>query len=193
MRPDQRINVQASIGCWEDSATSGNLVFWTPATSERRAGAHLLRQIIPLIMKYMANRLCKLVPLWLLTCPPVWAERLPVPPIPPTGASPTRAVQAPHRASHSSTNAVSSRRRPVPPVPHAGTRLATPAPLPDRDARPPPDPDSSPHTKVNVTDFRQPNIDADAGYPYGSRFRTPEDAKPIQTPGFTLTIPLRLP
>ena len=27
--------------------------------------------------------------------------------------------------------------------------------MPDRDARPPPDPNSSPHTKVSVTDFRR--------------------------------------
>jgi hypothetical protein len=43
------------------------------------------------------------------------------------------------------------------------------------------------------TDFRSPNVDANAGYPYGSQYRTPEDQQPIQTPGFTVTIPLRLP
>jgi hypothetical protein len=82
-----------------------------------------------------------------------------------------------------------------PPIPQTSTRLArlAPAPTPDRDARPPPEPNSSPHTKVTPTDFRPPKIDADAGFPYGSRFRSPEDVRPIQTPGFTLTIPLRLP
>jgi hypothetical protein len=79
--------------------------------------------------------------------------------------------------------------------PANSTRLArlAPAPTPDRDARPPPEPYSSPHTKVTPTDFRPPNVDADAGFPYGSRFHSPEDARQIQTPGFTLTIPLRLP
>jgi hypothetical protein len=65
--------------------------------------------------------------------------------------------------------------------------------VPDRDAHPPPDPNSSPHTKVIPTDFRAPKTDADAGFLYGSRFRTPQDIRPIQTPGFTVTIPLWLP
>src|SRR6476646_3058689 len=143
----------------------------------------------------MANRLHKLVLPWMLICPPVWAERLPVPPVPPTSSSPVRVVQVPHRGSHSSTKPVWSRRTPIPPIPQPSSRLArlAPAPTPDRDARPPPEPNSSPHTKVTPTDFRAPKVDADAGFPYGSRFRSPEDVRPIQTSGFTLTIPLRLP
>jgi hypothetical protein len=46
---------------------------------------------------------------------------------------------------------------------------------------------------VSVTDFRPPKIDTSAGLPYGSRFQFPEDQRLIRTPGFTLTIPLRLP
>jgi len=65
--------------------------------------------------------------------------------------------------------------------------------MPNRDAQLPPDPNSPPHSKVNVTDFRTPKVDTDAGFPYGSRFRSPHDAQPIQTPGLTLTFPLRLP
>jgi hypothetical protein len=71
--------------------------------------------------------------------------------------------------------------------------LARPAPLPNRDVQPPPDPNSSPHAKVSPTDFHLPKVDADAGYPYGSQYRSPEDMKPIDTPGFTVTFPLRLP
>jgi hypothetical protein len=145
------------------------------------------------IMADMANHLHKLVLPLLLISPPVWAERLPVPPVPPTRSSPVRLVQVPHRGSPSPAKAVLSRRTPVPPIPHASTQLATPAPMPNRDARPPPDPNSSPHTKVSVTDFRPPKVDTDAGFPYGSRFRSPKDIQPIQTPGFTVAIPLRLP
>jgi hypothetical protein len=155
--------------------------------------AQLCERSIGLIMADMANHLHKLVLPLLLIGPPVWAERLPVPPVPPTSSSPVRPVQVPHRGSQSSTKAVLSRRTPVPPNPHASTQLATPAPMPNRDARPPPDPNSSPHTKVSVTDFRPPKVDTDAGFPYGSRFRSPKDIQPIQTPGFTVAIPLRLP
>ena len=148
---------------------------------------------VPPIMLRMANRLHKLVLPWLLICPPAWAERLPVPPVPPTIPSPVRAVQVPDRGSHSSTKAIWSRKTPIPPIPRASTQLGTPAPVPDRDARPPPDPNSSPHTKMSVTDFRPPTVDSSAGFSYGSRFQSPEDARPIQTPGFTLAFPLRLP
>ena len=155
--------------------------------------AQLCERSIGLIMTDMANHLHKLVLPLLLIGPPVWAERLPVPPVPPTSSSPVRLVQVPHRGSPSSAKAVLSRRTPVPPIPHASTQLATPAPMPDRDARPPPDPNSSPHIEVTPTDFRPPTADTDAGFPYGSRFHSPQDLQPIQTPGFMVAIPLRLP
>jgi hypothetical protein len=141
----------------------------------------------------LANHLPKLVLPLLLISRPVWAERLPVPPVPPTRSSPVKSVQVSHRGSPSSAKAVLSRRTPIAPNPHATTQLATPAPVPDRDARPPPDPDLSLHTKVTPTDFRPPAADTDAAFPYGSRFRSPQDRRPIQIPGFTVTIPLRLP
>jgi len=155
--------------------------------------AQLCERSIGLIMTDMANHLHKLVLPLLLIGPPVWAERLPVPPVPPTSSSPVRLVQVPHRGSPSPAKAVLSRRTPVPPIPHASTQLATPAPMPDRDARPPPDPNSSPHIEVTPTDFRPPTADTDAGFPYGSRFHSPQDLQPIQTPGFMVAIPLRLP
>ena len=91
----------------------------------------------------------------------------------PTSSSPVRPVQVPHRGSQSSTKAVLFRRTPIPPIPHASAQQARLAPMPDRDARPPPDPNSSPHTEVSLTDFRPPTVDTDAGFPYGSRFRSP--------------------
>jgi hypothetical protein len=155
--------------------------------------AQLCERSIGLIMADMANHLHKLVLPLLLISPPVWAERLPVPPVPPTSSSPVRPVQVPHRGLPSPAKAVLSRRTPVPPIPHASTQLATPAPMPDRDARRPPDPNSSPHIEVTPTDFRPPTADTDAGFPYGSRFHSPQDLQPIQTPGFMVAIPLRLP
>jgi hypothetical protein len=44
------------------------------------------------------------------------AQRLPVPPIPPTSHAPMRVVQAPQRGSHSSTKAIASRKTPIPPI-----------------------------------------------------------------------------
>ena len=153
--------------------------------------ARLCERSVSLTMPDMANRLHKLVLPWLLICPPVWAAKLPVPPVPPTRSSPAKVAQVPHRGSHAPTKAVLSRRTPIPPVPQASTPLTRPAPVPDQDAQPPSEP--PPHTRVIPTDFRLPKVNADAGYPYGSRFRSPQETQPIQTPGFTVTIPLRLP
>src|SRR4051794_11140651 len=94
---------------------------------------------------------------------------------PPTRSSLVRPVQVPHRGSPSSAKAALPRRAPIPPIPHSSTQLATPAPMPDPDAWPPPDPNSSPHIKVAPTDFRPLTPDTDAGFPYRSRFRSPQD------------------
>jgi hypothetical protein len=160
------------------------------------AGLLRLRRGVLFGARHMANRVHKPALLWLLLIgPPVWAERLPVPPVPPSSSSSVRvAARAPHREPHSSAKAaVFSRRPPTPPVPPADIQQVGLAPVSDRDARPPPDANSAPHTKVGVTDFRLPKPDAADGFPYGSRFRSPQDARPIDTPGFTVTIPLRLP
>ena len=171
--------------------------------------------VLSLIVKHVPNHLQKLVLPLLLICPPVWAaklpvhpipatrpsparvakvsQKLPVPPVPPPGASPTQIAQVPHRASHSATQTVLSRQVPIPPVPNANAPLTTPAPVPDRDAQSPLGPDSLPHTRVTPTDFRSPNVYTGAAYPYGSQFPTPEDKQPLGTPGLTVTIPLRLP
>jgi hypothetical protein len=163
----------------------------TPASGigvNARWAEHLLPASVLPIMVWMANHLHKLVFLSMLISLPVRAERLPVPPIPPTGHAPTRVV--PHRGP---TKAILSRKAPIPPNPPPSARLASPAPVPDRDVQPPPDPNSSPHTKMSVADFRPPKTDTSAALPYGSRYQSPDDQRPIETPGFTVTIPLRLP
>src|SRR3954466_3921872 len=76
----------------------------------------------------LANHLPKLVLPLLLISRPVWAERLPVPPVPPTRSSAINPVQVSHRGSPSPVKA--ARRTSTPPVPHASTQLATPAPVP---------------------------------------------------------------
>ena len=167
--------------------------------------------VLTLAVKHVPHQLHKLVLPLLLICLPVWvAAKLPVPPIPPTrpssarvakvpqklpapfprpGASPTKVAQVPQREPHSSTQVALSRRIPIPPFPSV-TAPSSQAPIPNRDQEPPADP---PHTRVTPTDFRSPNIYPGAGYPYGSQYPTPEDNKPLGTPGLTVTIPLRLP
>jgi hypothetical protein len=174
----------------------------------REGTAECVSIVLSLIVKHVPNHLQKLVLPLLLICPPVWAaklpvhpipatrpspasvakvsQKLPVPPVPPPGALPTKIAQVRHRASHSATQAVWSRQLPTPPVPNANTLLTTPAPVPDRDAQPPLGPDSLPHTRVIPIDFRSPNV-------YTAQFPTPEDKQPLGTPGLTVTIPLRLP
>ena len=69
-------------------------------------------------MQHMAIRLHKLVVPWLLICPPVWAARLPVPPVPPS--VPRRLEWPKFRATQPrviSTKAVWSRKTPIPPIP----------------------------------------------------------------------------
>src|SRR5689334_2040518 len=96
----------------------------------------------------------KLILPLLLIGHPVWAERLPLPPVPPTRSSPVRLAKVPHRGSSSSAKAVLPRGAPKREIPSASAQQATAAPMPDRDAWRPPDPNSSPHTQVTPTDFR---------------------------------------
>jgi hypothetical protein len=147
-------------------------------------------------MRRMPIRPHKLVVPWLLICPSVLAARLPVPPVPPAIPPPAKLAHVSQQQGlHSSTKPIRSRKTPIPPIPpRASRQLAKPAPVPDWDTPLPPDPNSSPHTKVSVADFRRPlTADSGAGFPHGSQFQSREDARPIQTLGLTLTIPLRLP
>ncbi len=78
---------------------------------------------------------------------------------------------------------------PEPPMPPAQVPERDAAPTPDRDAKtglPPP----SEHAAVELKVFRATPYDAGVAFTPGSRFRTPEERKPIQTPGVSFSFPL---
>jgi hypothetical protein len=82
------------------------------------------------------------------------------------------------------------RSLPVPPIPPADPPSGQSAPMPDRDAL-------APHetveqtVRVRVRDFRADRVNQGMAYTPGSQFQTSEDKRPIQTPGFTVEVPLR--
>jgi len=71
-----------------------------------------------------------------------------------------------------------------------------PASIPDRDPAPTPNKDmqvaapSSQHANVEFRNFQRSPADAGVAFAPGSRFRTPEERKPIQTPGVSVTVPI---
>ncbi len=79
---------------------------------------------------------------------------------------------------------------PVPPIPPDIPPLADAAPVPNIDAQAPvtltPDQPS-----VNVRLYRAKTYDPSAGFVPGSRYQSTEDRKPIQTPGFSINVPLK--
>lgn len=79
---------------------------------------------------------------------------------------------------------------PVPPVPPVHPPTDEYAPVPDRDAQAPRDGDHQ-GTQVDLHNFRVPNFPKGLGYAPGSRYRTEEDRRPIQTPGLTVRVPLQ--
>jgi hypothetical protein len=79
---------------------------------------------------------------------------------------------------------------PVPPIPLAHPPLAEAAPVPNIDAVAPIDPTSE-KTSVHVKLYRNRMFDPSVGFVPGSRFQTSEDQKPIQTPGFSVRVPLK--
>lgn len=79
---------------------------------------------------------------------------------------------------------------PLPPIPPENPPIAEAAPTPDIDARPPVAPLSE-QASVNVRLYRSNPPDPSLGFAPGSRFQTSEDRKPIQTPGFSVTVPLK--
>jgi hypothetical protein len=79
---------------------------------------------------------------------------------------------------------------PVPPVPPENPPIAEAAPTPDVDARAPVTP-ASERPSVDVRLYRSTAPDPSFGFAPGSRFQTAEDRKPIQTPGISVTVPLR--
>jgi hypothetical protein len=79
---------------------------------------------------------------------------------------------------------------PVPPIPPAGPPLAEIAPTPNIDARAPA-PAASDAPTVDVRLYRAKAYDPSMGFAPGSKYQDSEDRKPIQTPGFSISVPLK--
>ena len=79
---------------------------------------------------------------------------------------------------------------PIPPIPPENPPMAEAAPTPDFDARAPVTP-ASERPSVDVRLYRSDAPAPGFGFAPGSRFQTAEDRKPIQTPGISVTVPLR--
>jgi len=78
---------------------------------------------------------------------------------------------------------------PVPPVPPFSAPGADPAPVPSR-ASAPLEPLSE-QPNLNLKLYRSQTPDPSMGFSPGSRYQSSEDRKPIQTPGLSLSVPLR--
>lgn len=79
---------------------------------------------------------------------------------------------------------------PVPPVPPVHLSLAEIAPVPNPNAQAPVAAASN-APSVDVRLYRARIYDPSLGFAPGSRFQTSEDRKPIQTPGLSISVPLR--
>ena len=80
---------------------------------------------------------------------------------------------------------------PLPPIPPAHPPPSQIAPMPDLNLLAPRT-EASGGPSVGFTMFRSPTVNTTSrGYPAGSQFRSKEDARPIQTPGLTLRVPLQ--
>jgi hypothetical protein len=79
---------------------------------------------------------------------------------------------------------------PVPPIPPSIPPIADAAPVPNLDAEAPVAP-SSDEPSVNVRLYRARMFDPGVGFVPGSRYQTAEDRKPIQTPGLSISVPLK--
>ncbi len=79
---------------------------------------------------------------------------------------------------------------PVPPMPPRRPPADQAAPVPNVDAQGPlPAPIQAP--RVNVELYRLRDYDASQGFAPGSKYQSAEERKPIQTPGFRVTVPFR--
>jgi hypothetical protein len=79
---------------------------------------------------------------------------------------------------------------PVPPIPPNIPPIADAAPVPNLDAEAPITP-SSGSPSVNVRLYRARMYDPSVGFVPGSHYQSTEDRKPIQTPGFSISVPLK--
>jgi hypothetical protein len=79
---------------------------------------------------------------------------------------------------------------PVPPIPPALPNLADAAPVPNVDAQAPMAPGSD-QPSINMRLYRARTYDPAGGFVPGSRYQSSEDRKAIQTPGFSINVPLK--
>jgi hypothetical protein len=79
---------------------------------------------------------------------------------------------------------------PIPPIPPEHPPIAEAAPVPDVNAEAPVAP-ASDEPSVNVKVYRATMYDPGVGFAPGSRYQTTEDRKPIQTPGLSISVPLK--
>lgn len=87
-------------------------------------------------------------------------------------------------------SALADNTLPVPPVPPEHPPAADGAPVPDIDARAPIAIAEQKPT-VDVRLYRAKTFDTSMGFAPGSRYQSSEDRKPIQTPGLSVTVPLK--
>jgi hypothetical protein len=79
---------------------------------------------------------------------------------------------------------------PVPPIPPANPPAVDTAPVPNADAHAPVAA-SSEEPSIDVRLYRVRRYDPSLGFAPGSRYQSTEDRKPIQTPGFSISVPLK--
>jgi len=87
-------------------------------------------------------------------------------------------------------SAATANTLPVPPLPPNLPPIGEAAPVPNVDAAAPVAPSSDEPT-VNVRLYRVRMYDPSAGFVPGSRYQSTEDRKPIQTPGLSISVPLK--
>ena len=79
---------------------------------------------------------------------------------------------------------------PIPPIPPVNPPADEAAPVPNVDVHPPTI-QSSEGPSVDVRLYRARSYDASQGFAPGSRYQSTEDRKPIQTPGISVSVPLK--
>ncbi len=83
-----------------------------------------------------------------------------------------------------------SKALPVPPIPPINPPLNEIAPVPNVDAQAPV-PTASNAPSVDVRLYRARVYDPSMGFAPGSKYQSSEDRKPIQTPGLSISVPLK--
>jgi hypothetical protein len=79
---------------------------------------------------------------------------------------------------------------PVPPIPPSLPPVTEVAPVPNPDAEGPVAPSSN-QTSLNMKFYQMKLYDPSLGFSPGSQYQNPEERKPLQTPGFSLSVPLQ--